>query len=284
MKRKGVRLSHERPSFQIFIVIWVTFCLAFSFLSIWITFINSMKTDYEVAYNVFSLPSSQIFSAIATNYSKAWNEIYPYFLRSILSSLLCGFFVTLFAAILAYILVFKDFYFKHLFFMFFISILLVPSIIGFPTLLPLIRDTFNLGDTIFGYTLPTIGGAWVMGMFLFRTFFFQQPKAIYESAKLDGANDIQIFLRITIPLALPIMLYYAIGIFSSEYNDYLWASLVLDNKLTLMPKMYSLVDSNTLTYGAMYAMYMLSSVPLVITTVISMHYFRSGEFSSGMKL
>lgn len=221
---------------------------------------------------------------MSSNYAKAWLEVYVYFFRSLGTALVGATGATLLGAFLAYILVFKDFYFKDAVFMLFIAVMLVPSIIGFPILLPLMRDTFNLGDTYAGYVIPTIGGCQVGGMFLFRTFFGQQPKSIYESARLDGANDFTLIFRFTLPLSLPILLYYGISIFSNMYNDYLWPSLILDTKLTLMPKMLSLVDSNTLKYGAMYAMYCISSIPLIFTTTISLKTFSSGEFASGMKL
>ena len=48
--------------------------------------------------------------------------------------------------------------------------------------------------------------------------------------------------------------------------------------------MYAVVDSGTIKYGAMYAMYIVASVPLIITTIISMKYFKSGEFAAGLKL
>ena len=91
---------------------------------------------------------------------------------------------------------------KEFIFMLFISVLLVPSIIGYPILIPLIRDTFKIGDNYIGYLLPMVGGAQVTGMFLFRTFFGQQPKSLYESARLDGANDFILYTRITMPLML----------------------------------------------------------------------------------
>ena len=168
--------------------------------------------------------------------------------------------------------------------MLFISVLLVPSIIGYPILIPLIRDTFKVGDTYFGYLLPMVGGAQVTGMFLFRTFFSQQPKSLYESAKLDGANDFVLFTRITLPLALPIVLYYFVGCFSGIYNEYLWASLIMDNHQTVTTIMHSVVAAGEIKYGAAYAMYLISSIPLIITTIISMKYFKSGEFAAGLKL
>ena len=168
--------------------------------------------------------------------------------------------------------------------MFFIAILLVPSIIGYPILIPLVRDTFKLGDTYLGYLIPMIGGGQVVGMFLFRTFFSQQPKSLYESASLDGANDVTMFLKITLPLAMPIILYHFVGSFAGIYNEYLWASLILDGNQTLTNIMYSVVNNNSVKYGATYAMYLISSVPLIITAIISMKYFKSGEFAAGLKL
>lgn len=284
-KKSKLRYSYEKKSFQTFITIVVTLCTVFSFIALFITVVNSAKTDNEVAFNIFALPSVENFvSALKENYSGAWSEIAPYFFRSVMTALIGAAGSTMLGALLAYILVFKDFYFKNAVFMLFIAVMLVPSIIGYPVLLPLMRDTFKLGDTLAGYMIPTIGGCQVGGMFLFRTFFSQQPKSIYESAKMDGANDVDLFLRFTLPLSLPIMLYYAVGIFTNMYNDYLWSSLILDSNLTLMPKMLSLVDSNTLQYGAMYAMYCISSLPMIIVAIISMKYFCSGEFASGMKL
>ncbi len=284
-RKNKIRYSYERKSFQIFITVVVTLCTLFSFIALFITVVNSLKTDDEVAFDIFALPTVNNFvSAMSSNYAKAWLEVYVYFFRSLGTALVGATGATLLGAFLAYILVFKDFYFKDAVFMLFIAVMLVPSIIGFPILLPLMRDTFNLGDTYAGYVIPTIGGCQVGGMFLFRTFFGQQPKSIYESARLDGANDFTLIFRFTLPLSLPILLYYGISIFSNMYNDYLWPSLILDTKLTLMPKMLSLVDSNTLKYGAMYAMYCISSIPLIFTTTISLKTFSSGEFASGMKL
>ena len=121
--------------------------------------------------------------------------------------------------------------------MLFIAVLLIPSIIGYPILVPLMRDTFGLGDKYAGLLIPYIGGNQVGAMFLFRTFFSSQPKSIYESARLDGASELKIFIKITVPLALPILLYFFISAFSGIYNEYLYSSLILDSKLTLMPKM-----------------------------------------------
>ena len=285
IKRKGLRMPYEKGWAQAIILAVTIFCLVFSFLPLFLTVVNSFKLDDQVKVDAFSLPVlSTILEAAGLNFGEAWAVLAPYYFKTILVALIGAVLETLIGALLAYILVVKNFYFKELIFMLFISVLLVPSIIGYPILVPLIRDTFKIGDSYFGYLLPMIGGAQVTGMFLLRTFFSQQPKSLYESAKLDGANDFILFTKITLPLSLPIVLYYFVGCFSGIYNEYLWASLIMDNNQTVTTIMHSVVASGEIKYGAAYAMYFLSSLPLIITTIISMKYFKSGEFAAGLKL
>ena len=285
LKTKGLRMPYEKPLAQGIILTVAIFCLLFSFLPLFLTVVNSFKLDDQVKVDAFSLPLfSTIAEATKTNFTKAWSVLSPYFFKTLIIALIGAVLETAISALLAYILVVKNFYFKEFIFMLFISVLLVPSIIGYPILIPLIRDSFQLGDNYVGYLLPMVGGAQVTGMFLFRTFFSQQPKSLYESARLDGANDLVLFTHITLPLALPIVLYYFVGCFSGIYNEYLWASLIMDTNQTVTTIMHSVVATGEIKYGAAYAMYFISSLPLIITTVISMKYFKSGEFAAGLKL
>ena len=285
LKAKGLRMPYEKPWAQAIILTVTIFCLVFSFLPLFLTLVNSFKLDDQVKVDAFSFPLlSTIGEATKENFTKAWSVLSPYYFKTIVIALIGAVLETVISALLAYILVVKNFYFKEFIFMLFISVLLVPSIIGYPILIPLIRDSFRLGDNYVGYLMPMVGGAQVTGMFLFRTFFSQQPKSLYESARLDGANDIVLFSKITVPLALPIVLYYFVGCFSGIYNEYLWASLIMDNNLTITTIMHSVVATGEIKYGAAYAMYFISSLPLIITTVISMKYFKSGEFAAGLKL
>jgi len=284
-KKSTLRMPHEKAGVQAVIITVVIFCTVFSFLPLFLTVVNALKTHGQVQTNAFSLPQlATIGEAVKGNFSAAWKEIGPYYFSTILVALVGAVGKVLISAVLAYILTFKNFYFKDFIFLLFIAVLLVPSIIGYPILVPFVRDTLRLGDTYFGYLLPMVGGGQVTGMFLFRTFFSQQPKSLYESASLDGANDVTMFSMITVPLALPIILYHFVGSFAGIYNEYLWASLILGNNMTLMNIMYSVVDNSKIKYGEVYAMYLISSVPLIFTSIISMKYFKSGEFAAGLKL
>ena len=286
LKKRKLRMPYETNAAQACILTVVIFCLLFSFLPLFLTVVNAFKPDIDVQTNAFSLPKLASFmQAAKDNFSAAWAAIGENYFSTVLVALLGAIGQTVISAVLAYILTFKNFYFKDAIFMLFIAVLLVPSIIGYPILLPLIRDKFGLDNSHFGYLLPIVGGGQVTGMFLFKTFFGQQPKSLYESAKLDGANDAVILVKITVPLALPIILYHFVGCFSGIYNEYLWASLLLSgNKQTLANTMEAAVSNMDVKYGSMYAMYLLSSFPLIITVIISMKYFKSGEFAAGLKL
>lgn len=162
--------------------------------------------------------------------------------------------------------------------------MLLPSIMGMPILVPFMQQVLKWENSIYGYLMPMLAGGQVGALFLFKTFFGQQPSSIYESAKVEGSNDIHMFFKITIPLALPIILYHFIGSFASIYNDYLWASLIMQPGTMLMPTLNSASEAFKSEQGAMYMLYVISSFPLIITTAISMRYFSSGDFASGMKL
>ena len=274
-----------------FIIFWITVCTLFSLVPLFITVINALKANMEIEKSIFAMPQlGSIVDNIINNFTLAWNGIQGAFFRSVGVTIVGAVIDAFLGSILAYIFTYKDFHFKETIFMLFISIMLLPSIMGMPILVPFMRNTLNLADTYVGYLLTNIAGGQVGGLFLFRTFFGQQPRSIYESAQIEGANDTNIYCKLTVPLAWPIILYKFVGTFSSLYNDFLWPSLIMNSKMTLMPLMLSLQEkftgelSGDRQNGAMYAMYILSSIPLIFTSIISMKYFSSGDFAAGIKL
>ena len=286
MKTK-LKRSYYRKDFQVFISIIVVLAMIFSFIPLFITVLNALKSNYEINANIFAFPNIDAFwEDIKFNFSMAWGAIETSFISTILLSIVGGVVNCLLGSILAYIFTYKDFYGKNGIFLAFISVMMLPSIMGMPILVPFVKNTLGLGGTYIGYLLPNFAGGQVAALFLLRTFFGQQPKAIYESARIDGASDVAIYLRITVPMAFPIILYYFVGAFASYYNDYLWASLILGEKMTMMPKMLAQQETFVALSqnGAMYAMYIISAIPIVCTSIISMKYFKDGEFAAGMKL
>ena len=78
---------------------------------------------------------------------------------------------------------------------------------------------YGLGDNFLVYILPGMtGGAW--NTMIYRTFFKGLPESLFESAHLDGANELTVFFKIVVPLSTPV--FASIGFMSlvSRWNNY----------------------------------------------------------------
>jgi alpha-glucoside transport system permease protein len=99
-----------------------------------------------------------------------------------------------------------------------IGLLVVPLQMA---LIPMFRlyDTLGLFDTLFGIILFHVAFGLPFAIFLLRNFFIGLPKDILESARIDGASEIVIFLRLILPLGLPAIASLAIFQFLWTWND-----------------------------------------------------------------
>jgi len=103
-----------------------------------------------------------------------------------------------------------------------IALLVVPLQMA---LIPMFRlyDTFGLFDTWYGIALFHTAFGLPFAIFLLRNFFAGLPKDILESARIDGASEIRIFLKLILPLGLPAIASLAIFQFLWTWNDLLVA-------------------------------------------------------------
>lgn len=65
-----------------------------------------------------------------------------------------------------------------------------------------------------------------MGYYVCKGFFDTIPKGLDEAAKLDGANQAQIFFKITLPLSKPIIVYTALTAFMAPWMDFIFVKLI----------------------------------------------------------
>ncbi|MBE5856667.1 MAG: carbohydrate ABC transporter permease [Lachnospiraceae bacterium] len=98
---------------------------------------------------------------------------------------------------------------------------------------------YHLTDSYAGLILPTVFSVW--SMFLMRTYFDAVPQSLYESAKIDGASYMKIYVSIAIPLCktamLTVGLMYALG----YWNDW-WNALMFINDRDKFPLQYFLYN------------------------------------------
>ena len=139
---------------------------------------------------------------------------------------------------LAYTLSRRDFICHKLFTMLFVVTMYVGG--GMIPEYLLIMRTLHLGNNFLVYILP--GLVWVYNMILVRSYIDGLPVALQEAAKLDGANDFQIWYEVVMPLCTPVIatiaLFYAVGQWNSFMDTYLYAK----DLPTLQYKLYEIIS------------------------------------------
>jgi alpha-glucoside transport system permease protein len=121
-------------------------------------------------------------------------------------------------AMAGYALAWLDFPGRDWLFIATVGLLVVPLQMA---LIPMFRlyNTFHLYDTVFGIILFHVAFGLPFAIFLLRNFFVGLPKDILESARIDGASEFVIFLRLILPLGLPAIASLGIFQFLWTWND-----------------------------------------------------------------
>ena len=93
-------------------------------------------------------------------------------------------------------------------------------------------NILKINDSLWALILPMVASSW--NIFLIRNYFYSIPDSLYESAKIDGANDFSIFFRIYLRLSTPVLA--TVGLFTTlaYWNDW-WHGLMLVNRQELQP-------------------------------------------------
>jgi alpha-glucoside transport system permease protein len=126
--------------------------------------------------------------------------------------------IVVIGALAGYALAWLDFPGRDWLFIGIVGLLVVPLQMA---LIPMFRlyDTFGLFDTVLGIILFHVAFGLPFAIFLLRNFFVGIPRDILESARIDGASELLIFLRLILPLGLPAIASLAIFQFLWTWND-----------------------------------------------------------------
>jgi ABC-type glycerol-3-phosphate transport system permease component len=156
------------------------------------------------------------------------------------------------------------------------------------TLIPsflLVKD-LGLLNSYWVLILPYIAGGQVFAIFILRSFFQSMPDEMFEAARIDGANELQILIRIGIPLSQSILGVVAIMHILSTWNDLVWPLVTLssDKLMTLTIGLYAFRTAWYSIWGPLMAGYMLASIPLIILFAFTSRLFVEGLSSGAIKM
>lgn len=160
---------------------------------------------------------------------------------------------------------------------------MVPSMVTFVPLFVLVAQ-LGLTNTYRGLVLPYL--AWPLGAFLMRQFLLSIPDELLESARVDGAGELRIFLRIVLPLCRPALAALGILTFLTYWNSFLWPLVVAttEEKYTLPVALalYS-VGQNQTKFGLLLAGSVVVVLPVLIVFIVLQRHFVRGIATTGLK-
>ncbi|MBM7604192.1 putative aldouronate transport system permease protein [Metabacillus crassostreae] len=134
-----------------------------------------------------------------------------------------------FTAMVAYALSRKELYGRNIYMVFGIITMFFSG--GLIPYFLLIRD-LGLFDNFLVYVIPTLFN--FFHLIIFVSFFRELPKSLEEAAKMDGANDLMIFVKVIIPLSMPVIATIALFQGVYQWNDY-FAGVIFINNPELQP-------------------------------------------------
>jgi raffinose/stachyose/melibiose transport system permease protein len=259
------------------------FAIPWIVVPIWLVLVNSFKMAGEAAALNLTLPSVW---AIVDNYETVLIQgNYP---RALANSLLVSI-----PTIVAVVLIgaaaawgFGRSRSKAMQFGYYVialSILIPPSLI--PTIY-LLRDLRLDGSTL-GYILVLIGTRMGVVVFLATGFVRVTPTDIEDAACMDGANRLQIFFLIMLPLMAPVLFVGSVILLISVWGDFFFATFLLPGTAwaTLPLALYSFATSSVQSFrwNLVFAHVVMSSLPLIIAYAFIQRRVISGLTEGALK-
>jgi ABC-type glycerol-3-phosphate transport system permease component len=246
--------------------------------------LDSFKSNTEIMSNPAGLPIQWTLASYADVVSPSRS-----LLRNMLNSVIIAGSSTalavLFSAAAAYAFAKLRFRGRELLFGLLLLTMMVPPEVVVPGQFILFA---KLGwiNTLQVQILPEITP--ILGLFLIRQYMMTIPDELIDAARVDGAGQLTIFLRIILPVSSPVLSAYAILHFLHVWNAYLWPTLVAtqDSVKPIMVALPELVDpviGFLPIYGTIMAGCVLATLPLAVVFFIFQDKFMSSVTIGAVK-
>ncbi|HEX2888615.1 carbohydrate ABC transporter permease [Vineibacter terrae] len=219
------------------------------------------------------------------NFARAW-EAAPfarYFLNSFLlvSLVLAGQFVL--CTLAAYAFARYEFPGREIAFMLvLVQLMIMPDVL----IVENYRTMSRLGilDSIPAIALPYIASAF--GVFLLRQTFKTVPKELDDAARVEGANALQVLLKVYVPLARPVYIAYGLVSVSYHWNNFLWPLIVTNSvesrPLTVGLQVFSSGDQG-IDWSVICAATLMTSAPLLLAFLLFQRQFVQSFMRAGIR-
>src|SRR5690606_6221275 len=167
------------------------------------------------------------------------------------------------------------------FFMIVATIMIPTQLLMIPTYV--MFSKLGVINTLAAAFVPWLASAF--GIFLMRQFFLSIPKEIEEAAALDGANRLQTFLRVVLPLAKPAIATLAIFTLLSSWNGLIWPLIAIndDSIFTVQLGIANFQSNRRTQWELLMAANVIATAPLVLFFLFAQKQFVQTMTMSGLK-
>ncbi len=224
------------------------------------------------------------------------NEYVPRaYLNTILYTVIGTFIAVAMTALCAYPLSRKEFYGRGLFTGIVVFTMFFDA--GIISNYMVVRST-GIMNTMWAIVLPGSINVWYM--IIMRTFFADIPEELFESARLDGANDLTIFAKMVLPLSKAVLatmvLFYAVGFWNQWLQPLIYLddrkkfpmqlilrNIVLGADAALSKSMSAATDMATMGLNIKYAVIFVTILPILVIYPFVQKYFVKGVMVGSVK-
>jgi raffinose/stachyose/melibiose transport system permease protein len=192
-----------------------------------VTVLGGFKTSGDLRTNPFGLPQVWTLEFYSDLVLKP--DFWHYMGNSLIISGITVVLTIIFAAAAAYVFAQIRFFGARML----QSYLLLGLVFPFATaILPLFIKVRDLGllDSYWAVILPQTAFGLSLSILLFKTFFEQLPKEMFEAASVEGCGYVRFFWQFTLPLSTPIIATVGVFVFVSSWNNFLLPLTVVNSR------------------------------------------------------
>jgi alpha-1,4-digalacturonate transport system permease protein len=243
--------------------------------------LSSFKTQAELAQRPPTLLPEE-FST--TNYTEAMRTFHfaTYLKNSVLVTAGATILTLLVNTTAAYGLAKYNFRGRNLLFLVVLGTIMIPLQI---ILIPVyqVAADLHLVNSLWGLIIPP--AATPTGVFLLRQYMLSIPDDLIEAARIDGAGEFRIFLRIVVPLCGAPLAVLTIFSVIWRWNDFLWPLIISQSqdKYTLPVALAQFDSQLVVPFNYILAMSVVSMLPVIIIFLVLQRHIVRGIASTGLK-
>ncbi|MCB2160650.1 carbohydrate ABC transporter permease [bacterium] len=264
-----------------------------------VPFILMVQTSFRPNYEITNSVSDSFFSAISFhNYVEAWQRanFSRYAANTTVYAVVSTIGQVLFGAMAGYAFGRLKFKGSNILFIFVLIAMMIPFQMLLVPLFVMLRHFplaggnnlwgvggIGLVDSLPGLVLPNLVTAF--GIFLMRQFTLSLPSELADAARIDGANEAQIFFKIMLPLTKPALVTLGIFAFQEAWNDFTWPLVIstTENSRTLQLGLQTFHDQSLTQWGPLMAGTTITVLPLILIFLFGQRYFVEGIALTGSK-